>query len=203
MLYSKRKKSGFSEGFSIKLGIAFSKLKLSPNQWTLISLIPAVLSFYFLTESNFLYAAISFIFAALLDAVDGSVARVTGKVSKFGAYLDTIVDRYVEGLIILGLFFAALPAFYFESSAWLFIYFFGAIMTTYAKAGAKEKEIVYEEELSGGLLERAERMIILFVGLLAAIVHPIFLTYIIVILAVLSNLTALQRILKARKAAKK
>ncbi len=77
-------------------------------------------------------------------------------------------------------------------------------MTTYAKAAAKEKEIIAEgKELKGGLLERAERLLILFAGILLAIANPLFLTYTIALLAVLSNISALQRILLARKLAGK
>jgi hypothetical protein len=71
-------------------------------------------------------------------------------------------------------------------------------MTTYAKSAAKEKGVVYQE-LKGGLLERAERMIILFIGILLASVQPLFLTYVIIILAVLSNISALQRIWAAAR----
>ena len=67
-------------------------------------------------------------------------------------------------------------------------------MTTYAKASAKERDIV-EKELKGGLLQRAERLLILFAGILLAIYNPLYLTYVIAVLAVLTNITAIQRIL--------
>ena len=194
-LYKRRDR--FS-GFSVKVGILFSKIGLSPNQWTLISLIPVILAVYFLMNQEFIWAAILFIISSFIDLIDGSVARVTGKVSKLGAYLDTIVDRYIEGIIIFGLLFAGLPDLWLPISAWLFLYFFGGMMTTYAKAAAKEKELV-EEELKGGLLERAERLIILFIGILLAYFDPFYLTYVIVVLAILTNITAIQRIYKATR----
>ena len=179
--------------FSVKVGLAFSKLPLSANQWTILSLVPVFFALWFLIQGQFLYAAALFLLSGFMDLIDGSVARVTGTVSKKGAYLDTVVDRYVESMIIFGLLFAGLPDFYFPIYAWLFLYFFGAMMTTYVKAAAKEKELV-EKELRGGFLERAERLLILFIGILAAAIDPFFLAYIIVALAVLSNITALQRI---------
>ena len=109
VLYKKREK--FS-GFSVKVGVAFSKLGLSPNQWTLVTLVPALVAVWLLVGEQFLWAAVLFIIAAFIDLIDGSVARVTGRVTKFGAYLDTIVDRYVEFLIVFGLLFASLPGFY-------------------------------------------------------------------------------------------
>ena len=198
VLYKKRDK--FSQ-FSVKVGLAFSKLPLSANQWTGLSLVPVFFALYFLVNEQFLMAACLFIISAFMDLIDGSVARVTGTVSKKGAYLDTVVDRYVEGIIILGLLFASLPDFFLPIRAWLFIYFFGAMMTTYVKAAAKEKDLT-EKELKGGFLERAERLIILFIGILIAGLDPFYLTYTIAVLAVLSNVTALQRIYSAVKQVK-
>ena len=197
MFYKNRQKF---EGLSVKIGISFSKIPLTPNQWTIISLIPAILAAYFLARDQFLFAAGLFIIAAFLDLVDGSVARVTGRVSKFGAYLDTIVDRYVEALIIFALLFVSLPSsgFFLPIKAWILLYFFGAMMTTYAKSAAKEKEIIEGNELKGGLLERAERLIILFLGIVAAAFDPIWLSYAVVLLAVLTNFSALHRIWIAR-----
>ena len=190
------------EDLSIKIGAVFSKMGLSPNQWTMLTIIPALLALYFLVNSQFLYAAIFFIISGFLDMVDGAVARVMGKVTKFGAYLDTMMDRYVEAVIILGLLFVSLPSFVMPASAWLFLYFMGSMMTTYAKSAAKEKEIV-EKELKGGILERAERMLILFAGILLAIVNLTYLTYVVVILAILTNFSAIQRAIIAKRAAEK
>jgi len=189
-LYSKRE--SFSK-VSIKIGMIFSKVGLSPNQWTLLTIIPTFVALYFLIERQFLIAAGFFILSSFIDLVDGSVARVMGKVSKLGAYLDTIMDRYVEGIIVFGLLFCGLPNFYIPIYVWIFLYLLGSFMTTYAKSAAKEKELV-EKEIRGGLLERAERLIILFLGILLAHFSMIYLTYIIVILAILTNVTALQRI---------
>ncbi len=196
MTFYKRRER-FSK-LSIRVGMVFSKAGLSPNQWTLLTIIPTFIALYFLVERQFLLAAFFFLVSAFFDLVDGSVARVMGKVSKLGAYLDTVMDRYVEAIIIFGLLFANLPGYYFPIYAWLFLYLLGSFMTTYAKSAAKEKELL-ESELKGGLLERAERLIILFIGILLAHFNTLYLTYIIVILAILTNLTALQRMRIAAK----
>lgn len=192
-LYKNREK--FSN-LSIKIGIIFSKLGMSPNQWTMITLIPTFIALYFLIMQNFIIAAAFFLFASFIDLIDGSVARVTGKVTKKGAYLDTIIDRYVEFIIIIGLFMIPLPGFYMPATFWLFLYLFGSMMTTYAKASAKEKELT-AKELRGGILERAERLIILFAGIIIAAYSLLWLTMIIAALAILANITALQRITNA------
>ncbi len=183
------------QGFSIKIGIAFAKLRLSPNQWTLLALVPALIAFWFLAKEQFLWAGLFFIVSAFIDIVDGSVARVTDRVTKFGAYLDTVIDRYVEGIIVFGLLFASLPMFIFPIYVWVFLYFFGSLMTTYVKAAAKEKELVEPgNELKGGLLERVERLLVLFVGIILAYFDPFYLTSILVVLAALTNLSAIERI---------
>jgi archaetidylinositol phosphate synthase len=186
------------EKLSVKLGAAFSKLGLSPNQWTMLSILPALAALYFLVNSQFLQAAAFFILSAFLDMVDGAVARVMGKATRLGAYLDTMVDRIIEFLIVLGLVFIGLPDFYLPAAVWIFIYYFGAVMTSYSKAAAKEKDLI-EKEISGGLAERAERLIILFIGILLAALDPVYLTYVIVILAFLSNFTAMQRAYIAKR----
>ncbi|NIO21825.1 MAG: CDP-alcohol phosphatidyltransferase family protein [Candidatus Aenigmarchaeota archaeon] len=188
-LYAKRQKLG---GISSKIGKTFAKLGLSPNQWTFLTLIPTIVSFYFLVQRDFLLAALFFLLSSFMDWIDGSVARVTGKTTNFGAYLDSIMDRYVEFIIALGFLFANLPGFYLPIEFWILLYIFGSLMTTYSKAAAKEKDLV-DKEVKGGLLERAERLILLFFGMLLAYLSPLYLTYIIVILGILTNITAFQR----------
>ena len=200
VLYEKRE---MFNGISVKVGILFSKFDIPPIQWTLLSLLPAIAAFYFLFQQQFLVAAGFFIVAGFLDFVDGSVARVTGRVSKFGAYLDTVVDRYIEFLVLLGLFFVPAPAVMaLNYNVWVLLYLFGAMMTTYAKAAAKEKDLV-EKEIKGGLLERAERISLLFIAIIAAQFSLQYLSVLIAALAIATNLTALQRILIARNSSKK
>ncbi len=184
------------KSISIKTGLIFGKLPLSPNQWTLFSLIPALLTFYFLVKQNFVFAVFFFAIAAFVDVIDGAVARVQGKTTKKGAYLDTIIDRYVELIVFLGLFLIQLPFFYFSSQFWILLCLFGSMMTTYSKAAAKEK-LLLERELKGGLMERPERLILLFLIILSGIFSLQYLVYLLALFAVLTNLSALQRVLKA------
>ncbi len=190
MLYEKRRLGGTDK----RIGKAFSFMP--PNAWTLISLAAAAFASYFILREEFLMASVFFAAASLFDIIDGSVARFTGKATKRGAYLDTITDRYVEFIVITGLLLITLPSFLLQSYVWLFLYLFGSLMTTYAKAAAKEK---LDMEIKGGLLERAERMILLFAGILLASFGKIYLVYIVAFMAVLSNITALQRVVKALK----
>lgn len=191
MLSGKRQKFTNMEK-TIGKGLSF----LSANSWTALSLVFGFVAAIFIANSQFMIGAAIFLIAAICDAVDGAVARYSKTASKGGAYLDTTADRYVEFFIIAGLFFSALPDFLLPAKFWLFFYMFGAMMTTYAKAAAKEKGLV-KEEMRHGILERAERLSLLFLGILLAALRPVYLTYMIILLAVLANITALQRIKKA------
>jgi len=199
----------------IKTGEIFSKF-FTPNQYTLISLLFVIISFsflinlhpaptsleiagkvFFLSESgggvNLVLALIFFLLAAFLDFIDGAVARFLQKATKKGAYLDTVSDRYVEGIILLGFLFLPLADFLLPAKVWIFLALFGSLMTTYAKAATKEKGLI-ETEMKKGLLGRTERIILIFLAMLLGIFNLSWLIYPIVILAVLSNLTAFQRI---------
>ena len=199
-LYAKRQKF---EGLSGKIGKTLARFGLTPNMWTLLSIIAALGSFYLLVQQSYVFAAGFFLIAAFFDMADGAVARETGKATKFGAYLDTMVDRLVEFIVVLGIAFVAaagfLPPFLLPAVIWTFIYLFGSMMTTYAKSAAKEKGLV-RDELKGGLLERSERLLILFLGIVLASLNPVYLTYTLVLLAVLANISAFQRFWLARNA---
>lgn len=176
----------------------FSVLPFLPNHYTLISIFFAALTFYSLTKQNLILATLFFFFASFLDFVDGAVARYKNVVTKKGAYLDTICDRYVEGMLLLGLLFLPLPKIIFPKEVWIFLIFFGSLMTTYAKAAAKEKELV-EKELKGGLFSRAERIIFLFVSLILGIFNFYWMMLFLILIAILTNITCLQRIFVALK----
>jgi len=190
MLTEKREKF---EKISKKTGQIFSKLGLTPNQYTLISLIFVLVSFYFLIKERLILALIFFLLAAFLDFIDGAVAKFLKRETKEGAYLDTVSDRYVEGIILLGFLFLPLADFILPAKVWIFLAFFGSFLTTYAKAAAKEKELV-ETELKKGLLGRAERIILISLAIFLGIFNFSWIICPIIILAIFSNITALQRI---------
>lgn len=177
------------------IGKIFSLIPLSPNQYTLISLIFVLTSCYFLIKQNLILALIFFLIAGFLDFVDGAVARYKNITTKVSAYLDTICDRYVEGIFLFGILFLPLPKVLIPGFGWIFLILFGSLITTYAKAAAKEKDLV-NQELKGGFLSRGERIVLLLTALILGIVKPdlVWMTYFLILIAVLTNFTALQRI---------
>ena len=175
------------------IGSFFSKFGLSANQYSILSLLFIMVSFYFLTKINFLLSLVCFLIAAFLDLVDGAVARTTETATKNGAYIDTICDRYVEAVILLGFLFLPLAGFILPAKIWIFLSILGSLMTTYAKAAAKEKELVLKE-LRKGFVGRGERMILISLSMVLGIFNLSFVIYPIVVLAIFSNITAFQRI---------
>jgi len=174
----------------------FAVFPLTPNNYTALSIISAIICAYFLIQNNYWPAFVFFIVAGMLDFIDGAVARRKNLSSNRGAYWDTIADRYVESILLFGLLFAGLPDFYLSACAWLFLTLFGSTMTTYAKAAAKEKGLP-GAELKGGLMSRAERSFLLAVIIVFLNYNKWLAVALIALLALLSNLTAGQRILRA------
>lgn len=186
---------------SIKVGKILKKLKISPNGWTFISLLFAFVSAFLIIKQKFLVASIFLLFSALMDFFDGAVARATKKTTLFGAYLDTIVDRYVEAIILFSFLFLPLPSFILKHEVWVFLALTGSLMTTYAKAAAKEKEIL-KKELTTSVFGRAIRTTILFFAVFFASFSFKLTILMIFFLALISNFTAIKRIINVLQKAK-
>ncbi len=188
MLYKNRKKYA---PFEIRLAAFFGKISKNANFWTLLSLIFAVASAYLITRQSFLFAGLFIAISAMLDVVDGSVARLYGKATNRGAYLDTVSDRYAEAMVIVALIFVPLPSVIFPPAVWISLLLFGSLMTTYAKAAASEKGLPAP---LGVLMERAERVFLIFIAIILGHFSKVYMIYAIIPLALLTNLSALQRI---------
>jgi CDP-diacylglycerol--glycerol-3-phosphate 3-phosphatidyltransferase len=167
----------------------FINLRISPNVLTIFALAAGIAAgILFVVEQPF-WAGISIIISGLFDIIDGKVAATTNRKSLFGAIFDSTLDRYSEFFIYLGL------AYHFRNHWALWLTFFallGSNMVSYTRARAEGLGI----ECTVGIMQRAERMVLLFS---AAILGPLFKIFnplmiiALVIIAVLSNLTAVQR----------
>ncbi|MDD5696598.1 MAG: CDP-alcohol phosphatidyltransferase family protein [Candidatus Pacebacteria bacterium] len=188
------------KSLEVLIGKTFSLLPITPNGYTYLSGVFALIGMYYMIMQELALSIVFFFIGAFLDFVDGAVARNKNISTKVGAYLDTIFDRYVEGMIFFGMLFLPLPKIWLPAYAWIFLVMFGSVVTTYAKAAAKEKELV-NQELKGGILSRGERLILIFIALLLGLAYPdfVYTTYILILIAVLGNFTALQRVYSAIK----
>jgi phosphatidylglycerophosphate synthase len=198
------------EWASVKIGTLFAGFGLTPNQWTVISLLPAAVGFAAILYGQLLLGALFFLVSGLIDAIDGAVARVTGAVTSLGAFLDGVIDRYVEMLMYFGLMHFLsnnyAPELLMPHQYWIGLLILGALMPTFVRAYADHRNVVTEPEdhkRMGGIMERAERMGFVLAGMVLGQSNPVFLIYMVAATAFLSNLTALQRIIFVVNFAKK
>lgn len=192
----------YFKGFLQAVAGIFQRLGISPNQLTLIGLllqagVAAVIALGYLP-----LAGILLIFSAVFDAFDGALARMTGRTSRFGAFFDSTLDRYAEAVVLFGLLVhvSGQPD---SRTEVLLIYaaVVGSLLVSYTRAKAESLGIPCTE----GILTRAERVALIVIGLLLSGWQPVaalpnVLTIVLWLLAILSNITAVQRVLAVRKA---
>ena len=193
MIYKNRK---VFENISLSVGKTFSRLQLSANQWTVLSLLMVIVTFYFMISGNFLVSAVLLAFTSFIDVIDGAVARATKKTTIFGAYLDAVTDRVIEFVTILGLFFIGYPDFILPMSIWLATLLFSCVMITFNKAAAFEKGLV-RKELKGGVLEHPDRMLFFIAIVLVSAYSLEYASFLIAAMTILTITTAAQRFLIA------
>jgi len=169
-------------GFLIRLG-------LTPNMVTVLGLIGNSVGAYYLSRGDMLTGGIYVLLMTPVDALDGTMARLRGESSDFGAFVDSVSDRYSELIIYGGLLYHFLNMGEPLGGLLVFGAAAGSVLVSYVKARAEG--LGYEAK--GGLLTRAERYIVLAPSL-------VFNQLIIglAIIAVFANITALQRIWHVR-----
>ena len=139
---------------------------INPNVFSSIALVWAVLAAYFIANMYMVSGLIFVVLASIWDAFDGSLARVTHKVTKFGNYLDAMIDRYVEIIILLGFAFSG---FFIES----FLVVSGSLLVSYAKARTSIVVPIGNQEWPA-IGERFERLLLLVIALAISIFLPDF-----------------------------
>jgi len=177
----------------------FSALGLGPNHWTMLSLVPASAGFLALASHHLAVGLVLFAASGFIDIVDGAVARATNSSTASGAFIDGVLDRYVELFLCLGLtlYLSTESYLLLPIPFWMVLMIFGSVMTSFVRAYADHRGIVKDPLLQkrmGGLLERAERLMVLYLGMLIGIFDQRWLVWAVVLVAILSNATAVQRI---------
>jgi archaetidylinositol phosphate synthase len=179
---------------------AAHKIGLTPNAVSLIGLTLALFSAaaYAITQNQplwILLATILLLASGFCDALDGILARNYQQESVFGGFFDSLLDRYADAAVYAGVIIGGLC-----EPLWGLAALAGSMLVSYSRARAEAAEINME---SVGVAERAERILILAAASVAAIFWLPALNIGIVLLAVLSNLTVLQRGLYVYKSLKK
>ncbi len=177
----------------------FADAGVTPNMVTFLGLLVSLASAYcyynWATAPAFLPAAgLLVLLSGLFDAVDGVIARTTGTASAFGGFFDSVSDRYADAFVLAGVTLGGLcnPIAGFAA-------LIGSLMVSYTRSRAEASGVA----MSGvGLAERAERMIILAAVTFLAVFWFSALNYGIILLALLSHLTVVQRAMHFRKNSK-
>jgi len=162
---------------------------VSPNVLTLCGFLATLPVAYLLAKGHERVAGLLIIFVGLFDALDGALARITGKVTPFGAFFDSTLDRFSEIALYLGLLYLYRGATL--ETVLIYLTITGSLMVSYTRARADGLGV----ECKVGFFSRLERMAVLVVGL---ILEQTLLA--LIVLAIFSNLTALQRIWHVRRA---
>lgn len=165
---------------------SLAALGLSPNQITVIGLLISLLSAYVFYLSFQFWGGLLLLLAGLFDIIDGAVARVTGKVTKWGGVLDSILDRYSDLIIIGAILLAGLC-----DPLWGVIAMIGSVMVSYIRARGEVEGVKMS---SVGLMERAERMVILAVSAILGYTWAG-----IILLAILTHITVAHRLWYLRR----
>jgi|SRR3989304_156911 len=174
------------------LGRLFNSLGLTPNTMTMLGLIGNSVGAYFLARGDMLTGGILVLLMTPIDALDGTMARLRGESSDFGAFVDSVSDRYAELIIYGGLLYHFLSLGEPLGGMLVFGAAAGSVLVSYVKARAEG--LGYEAKV--GLLTRVERYLVLAPAL-------VFNQLIIglAIIALFANITALQRIWYVRRQA--
>jgi len=182
-----------------RLSLNLVRLKITPNWITSLGLVAGITAGVLFALELPLAAAAAIALSGALDILDGLVAKNSQNSGPFGAVFDSSLDRYTEFFILCGL------AYHFRDGWGLWLMFFaflGSIMVSYVRAKAESFGIPCKV----GFMQRAERLVLILAGTVIGAAFGLFDTLMLAttaFIAVVSNLTALQRLYHVRSETKK
>lgn len=190
-----RVKKKVQSWISVEAKVVF-EAGLTPNQITALGLTFATISglSYWLAGSTFakehwpifmILAPIFVLVSGFCDALDGAVARLHGKTTSFGGFMDSLLDRYADSAIYFGIIAGGLC-----NVEWGVIALVGSLLVSYARARSEAAGVKME---TVGIAERADRLLIIVLGSFISLIWREGLRWCIVLLALLTNFTVLQR----------
>ncbi len=165
---------------------ALALSRIHPNVLTFIGLVINIVAAFLFAAGHFRWAGVVVIVAGLFDMVDGRVARETNRVTRFGGFFDSVIDRYSDLSLYMGLlvYYASINRFFYIVLT--AIVMTGSVLVSYSRARA-ENTI---PKCKVGFLERPERIVLVVIGALFGRMAPVLW-----VIAVLSNLTVIHRMI--------
>src|SRR5438309_562453 len=167
--------------------------KIHPNVLTFLGLIINIWAAWLFAQGKFGWAGVVVTGAAIFDMVDGRVARATSQVTRFGGFFDSVIDRYSDLALYIGLlvYYASINRFFYIVLT--AIVMTGSVMISYTRARAEN----VIPKCKVGFLERPERVVLIILGgLFNRMAHVLW------VLAILSNVTVLSRMIYTWQEAK-
>lgn len=176
---------------AITPALFFGRLGLTPNALTIIGSLLTASVGLLIAQGWFIAAGIALFVFSATDTLDGALARATNRVTVFGAFLDSVCDRYAEAAVFFGI------SWYFQTRADVlgtslsYAAIVSSLMVSYARARAEGVGIAADEV---GWFQRPERIITLGLALLLTPLYPPILLAALTILTVFTTVTVLQRV---------
>jgi CDP-diacylglycerol--glycerol-3-phosphate 3-phosphatidyltransferase len=167
-----------------------NRLGIRPNTVTLIGLMGTIGCAILIAFGHMTWAGILLLIMGPVDAMDGALARLRNEVSDWGAFVDAVTDRYSELFLFLGFLIYFIIQANTAGVILAYLAAAGSVLVSYVKARADASKL----DANVGLLTRVERYIVLIPGLIFNLPLPVL-----IIIAILANFTALQRILRVRR----
>ena len=173
---------------------ALALSRIHPNVLTFLGLVINTWAAFLFAAGNFRWAGAVVILAGLFDMVDGRVARETNRVTRFGGFFDSVLDRYSDLALFMGLlvYYASINRFFYIVLT--AIVMTGSVMVSYTRARAE----CTIPKCKVGFLERPERVVLIIIGALFDRMAPVLW-----VIAVLSNLTVIHRMIYTWQEAKR
>lgn len=163
-------------------------LKIRPNHLTFLGFLMSIVVASVFARGDFVLAGFLLIIAGLFDMVDGMVARTLGDETPFGAFFDSIMDRYSDLIMYLGLIIYYGSVNRMNYVVLVGVVMMGSVLTSYARARAES----LIPQCKVGFLERPERIVLLIIG------SFYYMDPVLWVIAILSNWTVVHRILYTR-----
>lgn len=168
--------------------------RINPNTVTILALVFCIAAGLYFAAGDLVIAGLMLLLGGFFDVLDGAVARENGRVTKFGGLLDSVLDRYADAAVFLGIMWGGHAAFPpYIGNDWFLggLALTGSLLVSYTRARA---EAGGTGVLNIGVAERAERMLLIILGAFTGLLH-----WAVLVVAVISHLTVLQRMIAARR----
>jgi len=181
----------YTRALGIVFGTAIDRIvrwlalsRIHPNVLTFLGLLINIVAAYLFAAGSFRWAGVVVVGAGLFDMVDGRVARETNRVTRFGGFFDSVLDRYSDLALLMGLlvYYASINRFFYVVLT--AIVMTGSVMVSYTRARAE----CTIPKCKVGFLERPERVVLIILGALTDRMAPVLW-----VIAVFSNLTVVHR----------